>query len=133
MKLRNLLIAGSAIIALSGCGKETIIREVVVTSPPATEAPVTELPKNIDKYDSYLRMVLGYSAQANSLTDDQLIRLGTAVCDEFDLGASLDRVIDIFAAYSEGSYDSELFAGIIGSAVTYLCPEYQNYVNSELS
>ena len=119
-----------AIIALAGCGKETVIKEVLVTTPP-TEVPVAAPSSN--KYDDYLAAVLGNSAQARTWRESDLLELGTTVCQTFDEGGTLEGVITIFSQNSTGKYDDELFSAIIAGSVIYLCPEWADYVNSLLS
>ena len=136
MKAKYLLfipLVFSLVWALTSCGKETVIREVLVTTPtPATEAPAETQPKS-NKYDQYIEFVLDNSGQARDWTESDLIETATLVCGAFDDGASLDSVVTVFSNNSSGDYDNELFAAIIGGAVTYLCPEWQGYVNSQLS
>ena len=132
---RKHLLAVVATIAmpaiLASCGKETVIREVLVTSPPATGAPAEPVEQN--KYDQYIDFVLDNSGQAREWAESDLIETATLVCGAFDDGASLDSVVTVFSNNSSGDYDNELFAAIIGGAVTYICPEWQSYVNSQLS
>lgn len=136
MKSKHLLfipLVFSLIWALTSCGKETVIREVLVTTPtPATEAPAETQPES-NKYDQYIDFVLDNSGQAREWSDSDLIETATLVCNAFDNGASLDSIVTVFSDNSTGTYDDELFAAIIGGAVTYICPEWQDYVNSQLS
>lgn len=118
-----------AIIALAGCGKETVIKEVLVTTP-TTEAPVAP---EANKYDSYLVALYENSAQARTWSESDLLELGTIVCQTFDDGGTLDGVITIFSQYSNGKYDDELFSAVIAGSVTFLCPEWADYVASQLS
>ena len=119
-----ILIASLAILA--GCGKETV-REVLVTSPP-TEAPAIEQ----NKYDQYLEFAYNEAAQSREWTDAKLLELGAIVCDSFEAGASLDSVIQVFSDNADGSYDTEFYATILAGAVSYLCPEFEAYVNSQI-
>lgn len=126
------LFAVCSIALLSSCGgKETIIKEVLVTTPPtqATDAPSQPA---VNKYDEYLSDLRGYSGQANSWNDSDLIELGHLVCEALDTGNTLDDIVGIFSSNSSGSYDDELFAGTIMSAVVNICPEHQSYVESQL-
>lgn len=120
---------------LASCGKETVIREVLVTTPtPATEAPVETLPVyKENKYDKFVAFVNNNSGQARSWNESDLIELASLTCEAFDNGASLSQVIDVFSSSSSGKYDDELYAAIIGGAVTYICPEWAGYVDSQLS
>ena len=134
MKFKNLPIIPVVLISvglLASCGKETVIKEVLVTAPPATEVPAEIVKEN--KYDQYINFVLDNSGQARDWTESDLIETATLVCGAFDDGASLDSVVTVFSNNSSGDYDNELFAAIIGGAVTYLCPEWQGYVNSQLN
>lgn len=138
MKAKHLLfipLVFSLVWALTSCGKETVIREVLVTTPtPTTEAPVETLPAvKENKYDKFLDFVNDNSGQARSWNDSDLIELATLTCEAFDNGASLAQVIDVFSNSSAGKYDDELYAAIIGGAVTYICPEWAGYVDSQLS
>lgn len=138
MKAKHLLLIPlifSLVWALTSCGKETVIREVLVTTPtPATEAPMETLPAvKGNKYDKYLDFVLDNSGQAREWKESDLIETATLVCGAFDGGASLSGVVGVFSDNSTGTYDDELFAAIIGGAVTYLCPEWASYVDSQLS
>jgi hypothetical protein len=98
---------------------------------PATDAPAVTPSSN--KYDDYLAAVLNNSAQARSWDESDLLELGTTVCQTFDEGGTLDGVITIFSQYSNGKYDDELFSAIIAGSVIYLCPEWSDYVSSQLS
>jgi hypothetical protein len=117
------------VLSLAGCGKETVIKEVLVTTP-TTEAPVAP---EANKYDSYLIALYENSAQARTWSESDLLELGTTVCQTFDEGGTLDGVITIFSQYSNGKYDDELFSAIIAGSVTFLCPEWADYVSSQLS
>jgi len=119
-----ILIASLAILA--GCGKETI-REVLVTTPP-TETPAVES----NKYDDYLDFLYSESAQSREWDEARLLELGSVVCDSFESGATLDSVIQVFADNAEGSYDTEFYATVMAGAVSYLCPEFEAYVNSQI-
>lgn len=126
MKKHLLVICASALV-LSACGKETI-REVLVTTPP-TEAPAVEL----SKYDQYLEMLYNESAQARTWLESDLLELGTTVCQVFDDGGTIDGVISIFTKNSTGKYDDELYSAVIAGSVIYLCPEWADYVQSQLN
>lgn len=133
MKKHLLAIAMSAII-LSACGKETIIREVVVTAAPVestTTTTTTQAPQET-KFDRYLNELYQYSGQARSWDEADLLEFGSIVCDSFDAGNSLDDIVGVMSEYSSGSYDDELFAGIILSSVVHLCPEHESYVQAQL-
>lgn len=127
-KTLTALTIGSIILA--GCGKETV-REVLVTAPPVavTEAPETD----INKFDAYLEMLYNESAQARTWLESDLLELGTTVCEVFDQGGTIDGVINIFTKNSTGKYDDELYSAVIAGAVIYLCPEWADYVQSQLN
>ena len=125
MKVKAVILIASLTI-LAGCGKETV-REVLVTTPP-TEAPAVEL----SKYDEYLNFIYNDSAQAREWEESRILELGSIVCDSFASGATLDSVIDVFAANANGSYDTEFYASVMVASVTFLCPEYESYVNAQL-
>lgn len=129
-KSASFIFIASAFLVSCG-GKETIIKEVLVTTPQVatTDAPVAS-PSN--KYDEYLYDLREFSGQANAWNDNDLIEIGTLVCDSFDGGSSLQEVLAIFAQNSDGSYDDELYAGMIMSAVVNLCPEHKSYVESQI-
>ena len=129
--MKKMLLTTCVVIALAGCGKETVIKEVLVTTPP-TEAPAPAVEPDSNKYDQYLDFVNDNSAQARQWTEADLLEMATLVCGAFDNGASLSAVVDVFSNSSTGRYDDELFAAIIGGSVTYLCPEYQSMVQSQL-
>jgi hypothetical protein len=129
--MKKLIITSLAILSLAACGKETVIKEVLVTTPP-TEAPaVTEAPVT-NKYDLYLEELYAFSAQARSWDEADLLKFGTVVCDALDTGNTLDSIINIMSDYSSGSYDDELFAGIILGSVKHICPEHMSYVQSQI-
>ena len=137
MEKRNMktikLLALSSVLVLAGCGsKETIIKEVLVTTPPTTTDYVAPAPSQSNKYDDYLTELRNYSGQANTWSDGDLIEMGHLVCEAFDNGNSLDQVIKVFSDNSSGSYDDELFAGTIMGAVVYICPEHKDAVQSQL-
>jgi hypothetical protein len=125
MKVKAAILIASLTI-LAGCGKETV-REVLVTTPP-TEAPAVEL----SKYDEYLNFIYNDSAQAREWEESRILELGSIVCDSFAAGATLDSVIDVFADNANGSYDTEFYASVMVASVTFLCPEYESYVNAQL-
>ena len=125
MKAKALILIASLAI-LAGCGKETI-REVLVTTPPA-ESPSVE----VSKYDQYLDRLYDSSAQAREWDEAKLLELGSLVCDSFDNGATLNSVIEVFASQADGSYDTEFYASVMVGAVTFLCPEHEAYVNSQI-
>jgi hypothetical protein len=125
MKAKALILI-AALAILAGCGKETI-REVLVTSPP-TEAPEVES----NKYDDYLYFLYNKSAQSREWSEARLLELGSVVCDSFESGATLDSVIQVFADNADGSYDTEFYATVMAGAVSYLCPEFEAYVNSQI-
>lgn len=128
MKTRITAIAFAAIV-LAGCGQKEVIREVLVTTPPATEAPAPEL----NKYDAYLEMLYNESAQARTWLESDLLELGTTVCEVFDQGGTIEGVIEIFTANSTGKYDDDLYSAVIAGSVIYLCPEWADYVQSQLN
>jgi hypothetical protein len=128
MKKTILILAGLT-LGLAGCGQKETIREVLVTSPPATEAPAPEL----NKFDQYLEMLYNESAQARSWTESDLLELGTTVCEVFDTGGTIDGVIKIFSNNSTGAYDDELYSAVIAGSVLFLCPEWAAYVQSQLN
>lgn len=134
MNYKRLLTIATATVmplALVSCGKETVIKEVLVTIPPTTAAQSEPVEQN--KYDKYLDFVLDNSGQAREWKESDLIETATLVCGAFDGGASLSGVVGVFSDNSTGTYDDELFAAIIGGAVTYICPEWASYVDSQLS
>lgn len=127
MKNKIAILVASLTI-LAGCGKETI-REVLVTAPP-TEAPVTP---EANKFDQYLDMLYNESAQARSWAEEDLLELGTTVCQAFDEGGTIDGIIGIFNENSTGNYDDELYSAVIAGSVIFLCPEWADYVKEQLS
>ena len=127
MKNKIAILVASLTI-LAGCGKETI-REVLVTTPP-TEAPVTP---EANKFDQYLDMLYNESAQARSWAEEDLLELGTTVCQAFDEGGTIDGIIGIFNENSTGNYDDELYSAVIAGSVIFLCPEWADYVKEQLS
>lgn len=130
MKKHLLAICASAIV-LSACGKETIIKEVLVTTPPETAAPYVAPEAN--KYDKYLAGLYENSAQARSWAESDLLEFGSIVCDAFSAGASLNSVLEVMSNYSSGSYDDDFFVAIIATAVTFLCPENLASVQDQLN
>lgn len=127
MKNKIAILVASLTI-LAGCGKETI-REVLVTTPP-TEAPATQ---EANKFDQYLDMLYNESAQARSWAEEDLLELGTTVCQAFDEGGTIDGIIGIFNENSTGNYDDELYSAVIAGSVIFLCPEWADYVKEQLS
>ncbi len=125
--MKKVILTALAVLSLTACGKETI-REVLVTTPP-TEAPVVEL----SKFDQYLEFLYVEAAQSRSWSEDQLLELGTTVCQVFDQGGTVQGLITIFNNNSSGKYDDEFYASIIAGSVLYLCPEYQTLVQAQLS
>lgn len=130
MKTPKIILAALAALTLSSCGKETVIKEVLVTSPPVetTSAPVQEA----NKFDQYLVSMYDTAAQSREWSDGELLEFGAIVCDAFTAGSSLRDVLTIFEKYSTGSYDDEFFVAVIGNSVLYLCPEHLNYVQSQI-
>ena len=129
MKKTAAVMAIVAGILLPACGQKEVIREVLVTTPPATDAPAPEL----SKYDQYLEMLYNESAQARSWLESDLLELGTTVCEVFDSGGTIDGVINIFSQNSSGKYDDDLYSAVIAGSVIYLCPEWADYVQSQLN
>lgn len=129
MKKHLLAVCASALI-LSACGKETIVKEVLVTTPPVevTEAPETD----VNKFDAYLELLYSNSAQARNWDDADLLELGTIVCETFDDGGTLDQVLTVFSNNSTGKYDDELYSAVVAGAVMFLCPEWADYVQSQI-
>lgn len=122
----KLILAPLFALVLAGCGKETI-REVLVTTPP-TNAPAVEG----NKYDLYLESLYNGAAQARSWSESELLELGTAVCEVFDAGGTFDGLIEVFIQNSDGAYDNEFYAALTASAVTFLCPEWADYIQSQI-
>ena len=126
MKLKFTAIIIS-VVALAGCGQKETIREVLVTTPP-TEAPAVE----VSKYDQYLNALYNNSAQSREWDEAKLLELGSLVCDGLDSGMTLDSLIEVFSSNADGSYDTEFYAVVLASSVTFLCPEYEAYVSAQL-
>ena len=126
---RPIIAAALATVFLVGCGQKEVIREVLVTTPPATEAPAPEL----NKYDAYLEMLYNESAQARTWLESDLLELGTTVCEVFDQGGTIEGVINIFTKNYTGKYDDDLYSAVIAGSVIYLCPEWADYVQSQLN
>lgn len=125
---KSVILTFLAFAVLSGCGKETVIKEVLVTSPPEV---LQETPQ-ANKYDAYIEYVVNSSAQARSWSESDLLELGTLVCQSFEEGLSFSDIIQIFSNNSSGLYDDELYASVFAAAVTFLCPEYKSYVDAQL-
>jgi len=124
--MKKVILTALAVLSLTACGKETV-REVLVTTPP-TEAPVVEL----SKFDQYLEFLYVEAAQSRSWTESDLLELGTTVCQVFELGGTVDRLIEVFNSTSTGKYDDDLYAAVIAGSVLYLCPEYAAFVQAQL-
>ena len=124
--MKKIMLVTLAVLSLAACGKETV-REVLVTTPP-TEAPVVEL----SKFDQYLEFLYLEAAQSRSWTESDLLELGTTVCQVFEQGGTVDRLIQIFNENSTGKYDDDLYAAVIAGSVLYLCPEYTAVVQAQL-
>jgi len=122
----KILIGVASLAILSGCGKETI-REVLVTTPPVN-APSAEA----NKYDLYLESLYNGAAQSRSYSESELLELGSAVCEVFDAGGTFDGLIEVFTQNSDGAYDDEFYAALTASAVTFLCPEWADYIQSQI-
>lgn len=132
MKKHLLATLAVSTVLLSGCGKETIIKEVLVTAAPTTtEATLPQEPPKT-KFDSYLEDVYSFSAQARTWDESDLLEFGTIVCEAFTAGSSLNEIIAVLEKYSSGAYDDELFAAVIMSSVENLCPQHRPYVESQL-
>lgn len=128
---KHLLAICVSTIALSACGKETVIKEVLVTTPPETVAPY--IVPEANKYDKYLAGLYENSAQARSWAESDLLEFGSVVCDAFSAGSSLDDVLGVMSNYSNGSYDNDFFVAVIANAVMFLCPEHLASVQSQLN
>ena len=97
MNYKRLLTIATATVmplALVSCGKETVIKEVLVTIPPTTAAQSEPVEQN--KYDKYLDFVLDNSGQAREWKESDLIETATLVCGAFDGGASLAAWLGFF-------------------------------------
>ena len=125
----KMFVAFFAVTLLAGCGQKEIVREVLVTTPP-TVAETTPAP---NKFDQYLEALYSESAQARTWPEADLLELGTIVCEVFDNGGTIQEVIEIFADNSNGAYDDELYSAIIAGSVIFLCPEWAEYVQSQLN
>lgn len=126
---KHLLTVCASVFIFAACGSKETIREVLVTAPPATEAPAPE----VNKYDKYLEMLFANSAQARAWDESDLLELGNIVCDTFDSGGTLDGVLTVFANNADGSYDMDLYSAVIAGSVTFLCPEWADYVKEQLN
>lgn len=131
--MKKTIIALLVTLSLSACGKETIIKEVLVTTPSteATTTTTTQAPQT-NKFQEYLYDLKEFSGKANTMDDAFLIEFGSIVCEAFDEGNSLEAVVSLLSDYSTGSTDDELYAGIIMSAVTNICSEHADMVQSQL-
>lgn len=133
--MKKIIFGTLAVLSLSACGKETVIREVLVTTP-TTEVEETTTTKYVapptNKFDEYLYDLREFSGQANTMDDAFLIEFGSLVCDAFDSGSSLEDVVEVLAKYSDGNSDDELYAGVVYSAVVNICPEHKSMVDSNL-
>ena len=127
MTLTSKLLAATALVLLSGCGKETATKEVVET----TTTIETPAPNTI-KYDLYLISLQMNLTQTRDWDETDLLEVGEAVCDAFGTGKTLPEVVDIFRVNLGGLYGDELFSSIIGSSVTFLCPEFAVYVDGKI-
>ena len=129
--MKKVILAALAVVSLAACGKETV-REVLVTTP---EPAPTVLPApDYNKFDSYLTDVRNESAQARSMSDDELLKFGQIICDAFDAGRTLNDVVTVMSQYAtNGSYDTDLYAMIVVASVKHLCPEWAAYVTSASS
>lgn len=131
--MKKIILGTLAVLSLSACGKETIIKEVLVTTP-VTEAPAPDTTSYVapstNKFDEYLYDLRDFSGKANTMDDAFLIEFGSLVCDAFDTGSSLEDVIKVLSNYSDGNSDDELYAGVIMSAVVNICPEHRSMVES---
>ena len=128
MKAKYLLSSAFLIATLASCGKETVIKEVLVTNPPVETTAAPEM----TKYDLYLEGLYSNSAQARAWLESDLLEFGEVVCDAFDASSSLSSVLDVMSQYSTGPYDDDLFAAVVSMAVAYLCPEHMAYVQSQI-
>lgn len=68
---------------------------------------------------SYLHDVRTYTQLDELYDDGELLDIGEKVCDAFAAGATVDQVLDEFAATT---IDVDL-SSLAGAAVGYLCPE----------
>lgn len=127
--MKKLILTTLAVVSLAACGKETV-REVLVTTP--EPAPSVLPAPNYNKFDQYLEFLYSEAAQSRSWTEDQLLELGTTVCQVFEQGGTVDRLIEIFNENSTGKYDDDLYAAVIAGSVLYLCPEYAAVVQAQL-
>lgn len=127
--MKKFIFTTLAVVSLAACGKETV-REVLVTTP--EPAPSLLPAPNYNKFDQYLEFLYAESAQSRSWTEDQLLELGTTVCQVFEQGGTVDRLIEIFNENSTGKYDDDLYAAVIAGSVLYLCPEYASVVQAQL-
>lgn len=127
--MKKVILAALAVVSLAACGKETV-REVLVTTPPTTQPSAPE----VNKFDQYLIDLRNESAQARTMTDSDLLKFGQVICDAFDAGRTLNDVVTVMSQYStNGSYDTDLYAMIIVSAVKNICPEWATYVTAASS
>lgn len=148
---KKLAIATLAIATLSGallltaCGSKTVyvtVEPSTTTTPKTTtttEARVSRPPVSVlsrpsydpDGYDEMLW------SEANEFwwqfTQEELLNMGLVICQQFDMGRTLDQVtsqlIDILIANGIPEY-SLAIGTMMGSALIYLCPEHEWWLDT---
>lgn len=97
-------------------------------------APYVPTPEPVsNKYDQYYDHVLNNSGQANSMAKSEVIEFGDLVCQSLDNGYSIAAVVNVLSDSSSNNSDVELSASVVYGAITYLCPEYGNALQTYLN
>jgi len=127
------------LLALSACTTKEVVREVPVTQPTVTTAPyVPPVSSNSEPtysdYQDYLDHVNSQSLAALTVSDSDLIQYGDNICAALDGGMSFGGLVQYFQdEVGVMSDDTATFvSSIVAAAVVYLCPEYNDAMQSFL-
>lgn len=138
---RNILVAILVVVVAIGVyvlassrGESTSAPAAVTTTTAAANISAGDA---TNKYDDFMAYARENSGQANAMGSAELIEYGDLVCQSLDNGYSIATVVDTVSRASGTASDLELGAAVISGAISYICPEYtqalETYLGSDSS
>lgn len=147
--MKKIITAAAILLTLAACGGEKVVylqttepAVIETTSPPATTKapPATrptlppdegEPPMNGYQEDVYLDYIMDVAPfWYFNYTDENLINLAVAVCEELDAGAKVERLL-VEVMLMAADVDEELNETIglwMRGVVRYVCPEHYGQI-----
>lgn len=77
--------------------------------------------------EAFFTQELSGEAELAGIPQEDLIRVGDAVCDSMDRGDSFQSVLIVGASLLPNVAKGETIAAIVGTAAGVLCPEHADY------